>query len=182
MMFIPGENTIFLDLDGVLVNFDGGTHEYMGYHLNHPDFESLSYSQRNALINKHINHIAFWANLKPMDDFSTLWGFVKPFKPEILSAYPSGWSKDSDEIASKGKLAWCRKWLQIPENRIHIVARPQKQDYAINKRTREPNVLIDDRPKNIREFEAAGGIAIYHTSAVSTITQLKLLMKQQQRV
>ena len=37
------------------------------------------------------------------------------------------------------------------------------------------NVLIDDRPKNIEAWEAAGGIGILHTSAADTIDQLKKL-------
>ena len=39
------------------------------------------------------------------------------------------------------------------------------------------NVLIDDRPKNIEAWEAAGGIGIIHTSAKNTIEQLKKLRK-----
>ena len=39
--------------------------------------------------------------------------------------------------------------------------------------TRKPNILIDDYMKNIREWEAAGGIGILHTDASSTINDLK---------
>jgi hypothetical protein len=38
---------------------------------------------------------------------------------------------------------------------------------------REQAVLIDDYPKNIKEWTAKGGIGILHTSASSTIRQLK---------
>ena len=41
----------------------------------------------------------------------------------------------------------------------------------------EGNVLIDDRPKNIEAWEAAGGIGIIHTSAKETIEKLKELRK-----
>jgi hypothetical protein len=40
---------------------------------------------------------------------------------------------------------------------------------------REPAVLIDDYPKNIREWSGKGGIGILHTSTSSTISSLKRL-------
>jgi hypothetical protein len=45
-----------------------------------------------------------------------------------------------------------------------------KAEYA------EPNaILIDDQPKSIDPFIAAGGIGILHTSAANTIKELKKL-------
>ena len=38
-----------------------------------------------------------------------------------------------------------------------------------------PNVLIDDFPQNIKEWDAAGGIGILHTSAAESIKRLKEL-------
>jgi len=40
---------------------------------------------------------------------------------------------------------------------------------------RQPAILIDDYPKNVDQFKAAGGIGILHTSASNTISQLKRL-------
>ena len=37
----------------------------------------------------------------------------------------------------------------------------------------ENHILIDDRPKNIEEWESKGGIGILHTDAFSTIERLK---------
>ncbi len=39
----------------------------------------------------------------------------------------------------------------------------------------KPNVLIDDHPKNIREWEAKGGIGILHTSVSKSMSELKRL-------
>jgi uncharacterized protein YbaR (Trm112 family) len=77
------------------------------------------------------------------------------------------------EIAKKGKAIWNKKHTMVPDSRFHVVARTDKQKFAINNGV--PNVLIDDAPKNITEWEAKGGAGILHTSAVSTITKLKLL-------
>ena len=38
-----------------------------------------------------------------------------------------------------------------------------------------PNALIDDYMKNIKEWEAKGGIGIHHTNVSKTIAELKKL-------
>jgi hypothetical protein len=43
---------------------------------------------------------------------------------------------------------------------------------------RNRNILIDDTPKKIREFIEAGGIGILHTSAESSISELKKIINQ----
>jgi hypothetical protein len=55
------------------------------------------------------------------------------------------------------------------------VNRSQKQDYTMvgHSGKREQAVLIDDYPKNIKEWTAKGGIGILHTNTSSTIRQLK---------
>jgi len=54
-----------------------------------------------------------------------------------------------------------------------LVLRSQKKSYATT--DEKPNVLIDDFDKNIREWQAAGGIGILHTDVGKTISELKRL-------
>ena len=42
---------------------------------------------------------------------------------------------------------------------------------AVDGRDGRPNILIDDHPVNIREFNAKNGIGIHHTSAQSSIAR-----------
>ena len=62
-------------------------------------------------------------------------------------------------------------------SRINIVLRSQKRGFAMKGWlwAREPAVLIDDYPKNIREWSGKGGIGILHTSTSSIISSLKRL-------
>jgi hypothetical protein len=63
-------------------------------------------------------------------------------------------------------------WVKhkIPGTKLILRYASQKQELA------EPNaILIDDRIKNIEQWESAGGIGILHTSAADTISQLKKL-------
>jgi hypothetical protein len=51
-----------------------------------------------------------------------------------------------------------------------LYSRANKQLFA------EPNrILIDDMQKTIDEWNAKGGIGIFHSSAANTITELKKL-------
>ena len=59
----------------------------------------------------------------------------------------------------------------LPKQRINLVKREDKQKYAVTDGVQ--NILIDDYLKNIREWEAAGGIGIWHTDASKTINTLK---------
>ena len=63
----------------------------------------------------------------------------------------------------------------MPRARINLVVRSDKKRFAKDGRTQTPNVLVDDHTKNIREWEAMGGIGIHHTSAERTIAKLKEL-------
>jgi hypothetical protein len=58
---------------------------------------------------------------------------------------------------------------------INIVRRREKKDFAMKGSDvgKKPAILIDDYPKNVTQFRAAGGIGILHTSTSSTINRLK---------
>ena len=61
----------------------------------------------------------------------------------------------------------------VQKSKYSLVLRSQKKSYATT--DEKPNVLIDDYDKNIREWEAAGGIGIHHTDVGKTISELKRL-------
>ena len=58
-------------------------------------------------------------------------------------------------------------------SRINIVLRSQKKNYVMTSVGGKPAVLIDDYPKNIKEWTAKGGMGILHTTTSSTISQLR---------
>ena len=75
-------------------------------------------------------------------------------------------------------MRWLRKEVGYTQNfMINIVRRREKKNFAMKGSDvgKRPAILIDDYPKNVRQFRAAGGIGIEHTSASSTINQLKRL-------
>ena len=70
-------------------------------------------------------------------------------------------------------MKWLQKNTNIKRGKIHLVAREQKQAYA--QTNGKSNVLIDDYIKNIREWEAKGGIGVHHTDVSKTLSELSRL-------
>ena len=106
-----------------------------------------------------------------MPSAKKLWNFLKPYEPSIMSAYTPNEPNSAD-----GKEDWLKKNVEkLPRGRINLVMRSDKQKFARDGRTQAPNILVDDHPKNIREWEAKGGIGIHHTDVNRTIAKLKEL-------
>ena len=96
-----------------------------------------------------------------------LWNFISMYKPHILSAYVE---ESFDPNCIPGKTKWLKTNVGVSTDRINLVKRVQKQNFA-NKNS----ILIDDYNKNISDFKKRGGIGIYHTSTSNTIRELKKL-------
>jgi len=157
---------IYVDYDGVLVDFYRATKEILGGAWDDPRWKSKEKKEERASILRGKDR--FWLDIPPERDFHELWNFVKPFNPSILTAYPE-WDAEG---AKKGKWEWNQKYTKVPHERFHCVLRESKRYYAKESVTK-PNILIDDFPQNIKEWEHAGGVGILHTSAFNTINRLK---------
>lgn len=150
---------IYCDLDSVLVDFVKGYKKLTG--KIPPPAETQT---DKKLFWQPIDKLGgdFWANLEWMKDGKELWNYIKPFKPEILS------SPSSSETSVEGKQRWMDKHL--PGVKLNLVQSKEKQIMA------KPNaILIDDREDICKRWEEAGGIAVHHTDASSTINKLKEL-------
>ena len=146
-------------MDGVLVNLYKGIHKLLGK-TNPSQEEMEAFFHSDAGVST-----AFWAGLSWQKDGKVLWKHLQRYDTQILSACPSVCDKDIDVI--KGKIMWCKTNLGIQTNRINIVQRREKKDYA------KPGViLVDDNRKTCKEWEAKGGIAVYHTKSSKSIKQL----------
>ena len=159
---------IYCDMDGVLVDLIAGATKILGYDFS----KRYGYvSGRHELWDKLAEEKMFWAELPPMPDMKQLWGFISTFQPNILTAVPAVrlvW----DPPTGIQKAMWCEKNLGIRKDRVYAVQRRDKKHFAKSNDGR-PNVLIDDHQNNIQEFKSAGGIAIHHTSASSSIAELE---------
>ena len=152
---------IYCDLDEVLVDFMRGADAAVG-----GNFVKMDADERWNRINQTKG---FWANLGWKPNAKKLHDFIIRYNPHVLSAHTG-----RDPTSKVGKMKWLNKNADFKRANIHLVSRAQKQAFAKNS-DGEPNVLIDDYIKNIKEWEDKGGIGIHHTAVPKTLNELKRL-------
>ncbi len=154
---------IYCDMDQVLVNFMGGANKALAAQGLKP----FQHTEKDVKWQALQKVPKFWANLEPMPDAMTLWRFIRPYGPYILSTPSKHMPTCKPE-----KIEWVKKHLGNVEQ-INLVPREDKQKFAMI--GGKPNVLIDDYEKNCKEWESAGGIAVRHINSMNTISQLRKL-------
>jgi len=158
---------VYVDLDGVLVDFDKFAREATGVCPMKASTEPGLKSKFWAGVDRYMRSgKPFFSAMSPMPDAMELWNYVKKFDPEILTAT----GHVQTQTVLKEKPEWVRKHLG-DHIKVNMVAKSsEKAKFA------GPNViLIDDRRKSIDPWVAAGGIGILHKNAADTIAQLKEL-------
>jgi len=155
----PSKYTLYCDMDGVLCDFEKRFEDLTGLSPN-------AYRDKNGLDKfwKVITEdgVRFWVGMDWMPDGKQLWDYIKPNVYSLLS------SPSSDNSSRLGKRLWVKN--NIPGTKLILSSRKNKQTYS-----KENAILIDDMLPTIEEWNAGGGIGILHTSAASTIKQLKEL-------
>lgn len=146
---------IFCDMDGVLVDFDGfykQNHGVFPYEIPRPTLWSYVLSQPD-----------YWVNLPEMPDAKELIAYLSKTPFKILTGLPvHGFDKAKIE-----KTKWIHTHIG-PHIEVICCLAKDKQKYGS-----PGDILIDDRPYVIENWEKMGGIGILHTSATDTIKQLK---------
>jgi 5'(3')-deoxyribonucleotidase len=158
-MAVPQKPTIFLDLDGVFVDFIGGIHAVFGrpfdlfrypYTLDKWNFfEEAAFTFKDAAARCNEE---FWVGLSWMYDGQTLMAKIaertEPTDIMLLSS-------PMPHLGSfAGKIRWVQTNMPTLSKRC-IITETSKGVFA-----RPDAVLIDDRDLNIEEWEAAGGTGI----------------------
>ncbi len=155
---------IFLDLDGVLADFEGSFRTLFGIS---PD--SVTDKELWGRIDAY-GKAKFFSELEWMPDGKELWAFVTQnfIRVKILSAL--GKSDKIDKQTSTGKREWLSHHLPIlsSDDIILVNNKHHKQHYC-----KPGDILIDDTESNINEWSKKGGIGILHKTAGETINILK---------
>ena len=160
---ITQQYELYVDLDGVIVDFADFSKDLTGIDIN-----GAGKDDRNKFwkhIERHVKQgNPFFASMKPLADAFHLWNYVLKYEPTVLSA--------TGHIFGAGdeKRAWVRNHLghRAAEKAIFVRNSRDKAKYATS-----TSVLIDDRKKSIDPWVEAGGIGILHKTAELTIKQLK---------
>lgn len=162
---------LYVDMDGVLCDFKKQASKVTGMSIE--DWMAEPGNKFKTVRDKWKpikDYRDFWYTLPWQPGGQQLWSFVRKYDPHILSAYVE---HTTDPNCIPGKTFWAKTHLGISSDKINLVRRREKQDYAMYKG--ESAILIDDYIKNITQFKSRGGIGILHTSTPNTISQLKKL-------
>lgn len=153
---------LYLDMDDTLVDFSGRCVELIGR-----DWQKECDKPNWG---KFANHPDLFKTLEPLSDARILWNFVHSVHPrvEILTALPKNGMNCFPDVVEH-KRDWVRKWFS-PWTKVNF------GPFAIDKqhhcRTMF-DILIDDNPQNIEQWNQRGGTGILHKSAIETIEELR---------
>lgn len=150
---------IFIDMDGVFVDFLGGCFDWFEPEDKTMDDWPTGVWGDDKLLKEMFGYSGnmfwrmlneyFWSNLKWQPDGKDFIKYISPFKPVILTspAYKS----------ATGKQIWIRNNVsEYYKDRRYLIG-PAKKYIA------RPNaILIDDCDKNIEDWVKAGGVGILY--------------------
>lgn len=161
---MEAQKYIYCDLDGVLVDFDGGFISHFG--LPPKEYEKLHGVDKFWEV---INYKGskFWKNLPPTPYKDILWEYIFPHCKAIITAP----SKDISSFI--GKYEWVKYHL-TPLPKILYRSSHLKQEVLFNipDEDKTNHILIDDRKDITQNWIKAGGSALHHKTIEDTILQL----------
>ena len=159
---------IYLDLDGVVADFDQRFRDLSG--MSPSDYETKN--GKNAFWDfidvKH--KVAFWVGIPPMPQAKTLVDYVSQHDYEVLTA-PS-----IKKQSVLGKNLWVRNHIgKLFPSKPKVNFKPAKEKHKVKPNLTQYDILIDDKASTISNWESAGGTGILFTSTPQTIEALKQL-------
>ena len=161
---------IYLDMDGVLADFDRGVLEICGMESHPQDGErDAQHDDRMWTAIKEAGH--FYDRLEPMPGAVGMFRILYEKygdRCEVLTGIPK--PEREIETAAADKIRWMARVLS-PEIPVHCVLRREKLNFCDGPET----VLIDDREKTIVEWNAKGGTGILHRTPEETLRALESL-------
>ena len=150
--------TVYLDMDGVIADFFGA----LAKRNNVSHWKSIKEKEK-ALMDLH--------NTNFFDTLDCFQGHNIPNDSQKIVQYVKQISGGDWGICSSplrgdeyNSAYWKRQWLQrwdfMPDDLEKLIFTSNKHKYARNRLTGEPNILIDDKPDNIKRWEDHGGEGI----------------------
>ena len=158
--------TLWLDLDGVLADFDKRAREMCGDAIVD---DKARGDELWSIVHKDPH---FYRDLENCVGMPSLWYHARKtgLEVKILTAIPR---RTTMPEAEADKRDWCSRFLGAD---VPVEIGPYSRDKW--KHCKPGDILIDDRADNIDDWvKKGGGVGILHTSVKSTLEQLDALMK-----
>lgn len=156
---------IYLDMDGVLADFDRGLRELCGIDLEQGKTRRADIWSGVRSVGHFYDRLSLMPGAKEM--FDVIYSEYGD-RCEILTGVP----KPDKGIPGAGddKINWMRRMLS-EDIKMNIVLREEKRNYCKGRGC----ILIDDLEDNIRIWDEYGGTGILHRSPEETLAELKAI-------
>jgi len=168
---VTGEYELFVDLDGVLTDFNKQITKY----FNVPNADAFfNQSNENQEAWQKIKEVGedFWTGMKWLPGSRQLWSVIQksgcPIR--ILTAPPKPHNIDMGYI--KQVMGWKIQWVRSNLGGVKVLFAytGEKGKFA------KPNrILIDDQDRNIVDWKGKGGIPVQFDNVQSVVKKLKQL-------
>jgi len=158
---------VFIDLDGVLVDLEGGYKKLMGFSL--PESHKRGMTSKEIWEGVEAKDEFFWLTLNKTKECDLILSYIEYLfgisNMNILSAHLI-----TEKIKCiSHKRAWVLDNTKLENKSINICHRRDKQKFAIGA------ILIDDNMLNITEWNSKGGVGIHYTNVFKLIRDLNEL-------
>ena len=172
------EYILYLDMDGVLVDYSSGWWA-IAKQLGIKPVEvkgEMEYTKEDiGRVHAQTRNPKFWSSLGWEHGGEELWGAANVLFENIHILTSTAAKKDvqSHKIVEEGKFEWLKENLHphLPPDHIHVVSEGvQKANFA-----NHLSILVDDRKSTIKAFIQAGGYGVLHDAKKyrKTIEELK---------
>ena len=153
--------SLYLDLDGVLADFDAGFPRIFG-----EDHRHIGEERMWELVKGRPD---FFAELHPFEGAVSFFNVVRALRPSILTAAP----KVDYMNAANAKRRWVRAHIDAEVPVLPVMGGRNKPAFI----QRPGDVLVDDYGRNCELWTEAGGVAIKHEPGdfLSTLHQLEAI-------
>jgi hypothetical protein len=149
---------LFLDLDGVLADFDGGFERIFGVHPSQVEDDWL----HERLAGKP----DFFSEIPMIPGAHAFFFAVMPLNPMILTAVP----RHNQHEAAAAKMRWVREHIDPNVPVLCVRGGRHKRMFV-----QQPgDVLVDDHAPNCNNWLGAGGDPILFTDYFSTLSSLEM--------
>ncbi len=156
---------LFLDMDGVLADFDRGYFEAFG---TWPDKEGHGQARGEPTASVDWDLVRgrahFYRDLPPMADFRELvvGVYALGFVPIVLTGVPAGVPE-----ATANKREWVERWMPG----VQMVG-CRSRDKSLHMKQRG-DILVDDWERYQANWVRRGGVWVTHRSAAETLERLR---------
>lgn len=167
---ISSTNTIYLDMDGVVADFQGAVNDIVGArqiqpheHYSDEDWQQIRSHQR------------LFGSLRPLEGADQLVDQARMFRSQLgwnllfLTAIPH--TNDMPWVFWD-KMQWVQRYW--PDIAVHFG--PHSHDKHLH--CRPGDVLVDDRGDNCGQWRRAGGRAIHYRSRQQALADLRIVYRQ----